>query len=88
MSDWKTGETVQAGFMQVTVKAALLDSVYIVANAAGTTLYKFIPHNGIHKITVEQAKMMLTGDKSRREAMEAQILEFQARRREVNEVFA
>lgn len=88
MSNWQIGQTVQAGFMNVVVKAELLDSIYIVANQAGTQLYKFIPHNGVHKITVEGAKDLLESDQRRKNAIMARVAEVQAQRASVNAVFA
>ena len=54
---WIVGATVKVGFMSLKVKAAVptpgdyLPDAYILSNVAGTQLYKFVPHNGLTKIT-------------------------------------
>lgn len=63
--NWQVGETVKVGFMSLVVKSAIathgdyLPDAYILANQAGTQLYKFVPHNGLEKIDVSEAKEML-----------------------------
>lgn len=63
--NWQAGATVKVGFMSLVVKAAIatpgdyLPDAYILANQAGTQLYKFVPHNGLEKIDVAEAKEML-----------------------------
>lgn len=88
MSNWKIGQTVQAGFHVVTVRYALLDSVYICSNRDGTKLYKFVPYGGLHGITVDGAKNLIEADKSQKEAIQARVAQIQAERAAVNSVFA
>lgn len=91
MSNWQIGQTVQAGFVTVVVKAKLLDSVYICASRCGTKLYKFIPHGGLHGIAIEGAKGLIEADKRQQAAIEARIAQIQAQRSQrsaVNAVFA
>ena len=63
--NWQVGATVKVGFLSLVVKAAIatlgdyLPDAYILANQAGTQLYKFVPHNGLEKIDVAEAKEML-----------------------------
>ena len=63
--NWQVGATVKVGFLSLVVKAAIatpgdyLPDAYILANQAGTQLYKFAPHNGLEKIDVAEAKEML-----------------------------
>ena len=63
--NWQVGATVKVGFLSLVVKAAIatpgdyLPDAYILANQAGTQLYKFVPHNGLEKINVAEAKEML-----------------------------
>ena len=63
--NWQVGATVKVGFLSLVVKAAIatpgdyLPDTYILANQAGTQLYKFVPHNGLEKIDVAEAKEML-----------------------------
>lgn len=63
--NWTVGSTVKVGFLSLMVKAAVatpgdyLPDAYILANAAGTQLYKFVPHNGLEKITVDEARELM-----------------------------
>ena len=63
--NWQVGAMVKVGFMSLVVKAAIatpgdyLPDAYILTNQAGTQLYKFVPHNGLEKIDVSEAKEML-----------------------------
>ena len=63
--NWQAGATVKVGFMSLVVKAAVatpgdyLPDAYILTNQTGTQLYKFVPHNGLEKIDVAEAKEML-----------------------------
>ena len=59
---WEVGQTVRVGFVSVVVKAKCftpgdgLPDLYICANAGGDKLYAFIPHNGLTRITVDEAR--------------------------------
>ena len=88
MQNWKTGETVQAGFMQAVVKAQLLDSVFILSNRIGTKLYTFTPYYGIREVSPEQAARLLADDKARRQAITASIAAEHAKRDAINAIFA
>ena len=63
--DWTPGQTVKVGFMHLIVKACIANigdgqpDSYILTNAAGTALFRFVPHNGCEKITVGEARAML-----------------------------
>lgn len=63
--DWTKGQVVRVGFLSLTVKAAVTTpgdykpDAYILANAAGTQLYSFVPHNGLNKISAQEARDML-----------------------------
>lgn len=63
--DWMSGQTVKVGFLALTVKVAIptpgdfLPDAYILANQAGTQLYKFVPHNGLEKITASEARDLI-----------------------------
>lgn len=63
--NWTVGQPVKVGFLSLVVKAAIatpgdyLPDAYILANQAGTQLYKFVPHNGLEKISTDEAKAML-----------------------------
>jgi len=62
---WEVGSTVKVGFLSLTVKAAVATpgdfapDAYILVNKAGTQLYKFVPHNGIEKITPVEARELI-----------------------------
>lgn len=57
---WEAGEVVSVGFMKLVVKAAVATpgdyapDAYILANMAGSQLYRFVPHNGLTKITQDE----------------------------------
>jgi hypothetical protein len=60
--DWTVGQTVRVGFLSLVVVAGLEATgdgnpgAYILTN--GAQLYSFVPHNGVSKITDEQAVAM------------------------------
>ena len=62
---WTPGQTVKVGFMNLVVKAAIptpgdwLPDAYLLSNAAGTQLYKFVPHNGLEKVSPLEARELL-----------------------------
>ncbi len=68
--DWTAGATVKVGFLTLTVIAAVATpgdfapDAYILSNKAGTQLYKFVPHNGVEKIDVEEARELMTAAKA------------------------
>lgn len=66
---WAVGQYVKAGFNQVTVKACLSDGSYICVNSRGDKLYRFIPHRGLHGITLAEAQTAMSHDAARRQAM-------------------
>lgn len=62
---WEVGSTVKVGFLSLTVKAAIATpgdfapDAYILVNAKGTQLYKFVPHNGVEKIDAIEARELI-----------------------------
>ncbi|MDR6381796.1 hypothetical protein [Paraburkholderia caribensis] len=62
---WEVGSTVKVGFLSLIVKAAVATpgdfapDAYILVNAKGTQLYKFVPHNGVEKISLVEARELL-----------------------------
>ncbi len=62
---WTVGQPVRVGFMHLVVKAQLaatgdgLPGAYILANAAGTQLYRSIPFNGVAKISAIEAQALV-----------------------------
>ena len=69
--DWAIGNTVKVGFLYLVVKAAIATpgdyapDAYILANKAGTQLYRFVPHKGVEKISLIEAREMLADAKVR-----------------------
>lgn len=63
--NWNIGSTVKVGFLSLTVKAAIATpddfkpDAYILSNAAGTQLYKFVPHHGVEKVSAAEAAGLL-----------------------------
>ncbi|WP_018913672.1 hypothetical protein [Thiomonas sp. FB-6] len=62
---WEVGQTVKVGFLSLVVRAKVATpgdgapDAYVLANAAGTQLYKFVPHNGLEKISTGDARSLL-----------------------------
>ena len=62
---WQPGQQVRVGFLSLTVRAAAATpgdgrpDVYLLSNTAGTQLYRFVPHHGVEKIDLEEARAML-----------------------------
>lgn len=58
--NWTIGSTVKVGFLALTVIAAIATpgdfkpDAYILKSTKGQ-YYKFVPHNGLQKITAEEA---------------------------------
>jgi hypothetical protein len=77
---WTVGATVKVGFLSLTVKAAVATpgdfkpDAYILTNAAGTQLYKFVPHNGLEKISLIEAQEMLAVAKVAADRMAADAI--------------
>lgn len=91
---WEVGATVKVGFLSLVVKAAVatpgdyLPDAYILANAAGTQLYKFVPHNGLEKITTAEARGMLDAAERNASRLAAKAIAKAADSREIDELFA
>ncbi len=63
---WEIGQTVSVGFVRnLVVKAAIptpgdfAPDAYILTNAAGTQFYQFVPHNGLQKLDLLEAREIL-----------------------------
>ncbi len=62
---WTPGQQVRVGFLTLTVRAAVATpgdhapDAYILTNAAGTQLYKFVPHLGLERISSSDVRMLL-----------------------------
>ena len=63
--NWTTGQTVKVGFLSLMIVQSIptpgdfAPDAYLLVNAAQTQLYKFVPHNGVKKITREEANEMI-----------------------------
>lgn len=70
VQQWEPGQTVRVGFLTLTVRAAVATpgdgrpDAYLLSNAAGTQLYRFVPHGGVEKIDLEGARAMLDAAKT------------------------
>ena len=68
---WTPGQQVRVGFLTLPVRAAVATpgdhapDAYILANAAGTQLYKFVPHNGVEKISISEARLLVANARYR-----------------------
>lgn len=93
--NWTTGSTVKVGFSSLIVVAAIATpgdfapDAYILKNAAGTQLYKFVPHNGVEKLSTDEARTMINGAKAYADKMAADaIAAAQSRAHEVSQINA
>ncbi len=75
--NWTVGQTVKIGFMSLVVKAA-----------AGTQLYKFVPHNGVEKIGVDEARELMASAERHAARIAAQIIARVSASREIDALFA
>ena len=65
--DWSPGQTVKVGFLSLVVVQCIptpgdfAPDAYILANAARTQLYRFVPHNGLEKLPLDEANALIAG---------------------------
>lgn len=65
--NWTPGQAVKVGFLGLVVVQCIptpgdfAPDAYILKNAAGTQLYKFVPHNGLEKLSVLEARELIAG---------------------------
>lgn len=63
--DWSTGSVVKVGFLSLVVVQCIptpgdyAPDAYLLANAANTKLYKFVPHNGLEAIDLDEANALI-----------------------------
>lgn len=92
--NWTAGQTVKVGFLSLVVKAAIatpgdyLPDAYILANLAGTQLYRFIPHNGLEKIDASEAREMLASAERHAARIAADAIAKASASREIDALFA
>lgn len=78
---WQPGQQVRVGFLTLIVRAAVptpddgLPDAYILSNAAGTQLYRFVPHRGVEKLDIDEAHAMLAQAKESADRLAAAALE-------------
>lgn len=91
---WKIGATVRVGFLSLVVKATIrtpgdwLPDSYILTNQAGTKLYNFIPHNGLHSLTIEEAQDLLEANSAVAEREAEALAQDNALRADISRLFA
>ena len=77
---WQPGQQVRVGFLTLTVRAAVATpgdgrpDAYLLSNVAGTQLYRFVPHHGVEKIDIEDARAMLDAAKTAAARQAAAVL--------------
>lgn len=63
--NWTAGQTVKVGFLQLRVIRAIptpgdyAPDAYVLANLTSTQLYKFVPHNGLEKISLIESRELI-----------------------------
>ena len=92
--NWQVGATVKVGFLTLVVKAAVATpgdfapDAYILANQAGTQLYKFVPHNGVQKIDVSEARELMAEAKAYAARLADAAIKKAAATNEIDALFA
>jgi len=92
--NWQVGATVKVGFLTLVVKAAVATpgdfapDAYILANQAGTQLYKFVPHNGVQKIDVSEAHELMAEAKAYAARLADAAIKKAAATNEIDALFA
>lgn len=96
--NWMAGSIVKIGFLSLVVKSIIatpgdgLPDAYILSNQAATQLYKFVPHNGLEKISTDDARI-LVANHMKHAAMQAktaidQMIESCKANAEIEAIFA
>ncbi len=92
--NWAVGSTVRVGFLTLVVKAAIatpgdfLPDAYILTNAAGDKLYKFVPHNGLESVTVAQVRSLIIEAQDHAARVAAKAIAKASCTREIDALFA
>ena len=92
--NWQVGATVKVGFLTLVVKAEVATlgdfapDAYILANQAGTQLYKFVPHNGVQKIDVSEARELMAEAKAYAARLAAAAIKKAAATNEIDALLA
>lgn len=67
--NWTPGATVKVGFLTLMVLQCIptpgdhAPDAYILSNAARTQLYRFVPHNGLEKLSLTEARELIADAK-------------------------
>ncbi len=78
--NWTSGQTVKVGFMSLMVVQCIptpgdfAPDAYILSNAARTQLYKFVPHNGLEKLSTDDANEMIASAVQIASAIAARVI--------------
>jgi uncharacterized small protein (DUF1192 family) len=78
--DWTAGKTVKVGFLALVVLAAVptpgdfMPDAYLLVNKESTKLYKFVPHNGLTSIGIDEANEMIADAKKETDRIAAQVI--------------
>ena len=77
---WEIGQPVKVGFMTLTVRAKIATpgdyqpDAYVLSNAAGTQLYKFVPHNGLTKTDASEVAELRSAEQAHAERVAARAI--------------
>ncbi len=92
--NWTTGATVRVGFMTLKVRAAVVTpedyapDAYILCSLSGDKLYKFVPHNGLTAITLDEARSMIADANQYADRVADAAVEKATRVSQIDAVFA
>ncbi|MDE4918584.1 hypothetical protein ACUXAV_000683 [Cupriavidus metallidurans] len=78
---WEVGQAVNVGFLKdltVVAKVAtprdFAPDAYVLANKTATQLYKFVPHNGIEKVSLLEARELIADAKAHADRVAAKAI--------------
>ncbi len=78
---WEVGQQVKVGFLtgltvvaKVATPGDFAPDAYVLANKDGTQLYKFVPHRGIEKISLLEARELIADIKAHADRVAAQAI--------------
>lgn len=69
---WAVGETVKVGFVAGLLVVAIAGEAYVLSR--NNTIYSFVPHCGLSKIDLDEAKEMIAAAKRQAERTVAQVV--------------
>jgi hypothetical protein len=92
--NWQAGSTVKVGFLSLVVIQAVatpgdyLPDAYLLTNAAHTKLYRFVPHNGLQSISMDEANEMIAESAALAARVAAKAIAKASSTREIDALFA